>query len=182
MNQARLHCRAVSTGLLALCAAIFTVLPVSPQPVSAQNSGDEFLTVDCLLPGQVRKLGRKLIFLAPRRTVRTSQTDCEIRGGKYVSYDRASYGNVEAAGKVCEAIVAERLDHLNVESSDIREISYNPKRGSNRDGGGQVLRVLAWVSLKSCRGSLVIDMSPQCQVRQIYGRGECDLGGAVETW
>ena len=93
MNQARLHCRAVSTGSLALCAAIFTVLPVSPQPVSAQNSGDEFLTVDCLLPGQVRKLGRKLIFLAPRRPVRTSQTDCEIRGGEYVSYDRASYGN-----------------------------------------------------------------------------------------
>ena len=65
-----------------------------PRPVSAQVSGDEFPTVDCLLPGQVRKLGRKLTFLAPRRPVRTSQTDCEIRGGEYVSYDKASYGNL----------------------------------------------------------------------------------------
>ncbi len=89
---------------------------------------------------------------------------------------------VEAARKFCEAMVTERLDHLNVESSDIREISYRRKRGGGHDGGGRVVRILAWVSLKSCRGSLVIDMSPQCQVRQIYGRGECDLGGAVETW
>lgn len=91
MREARLHHRAVYTGLTALCAAIFTVLAVSPRPVSAQKAGDEFLTVDCLLPGQVRKLGRKLTFLAPRRPVRTSQGDCEIRGGEYVSYDRASY-------------------------------------------------------------------------------------------
>ena len=89
---------------------------------------------------------------------------------------------VEAARKFCEAMVAERLDHLNVEPSDIRGISYTHKRGGNRDGDGRVKGILAWVSLKSCRGSLVIDMSPRCQVRQIYGRSECDLGGAVETW
>ena len=57
---------------------------------SASRSGDEFLVVDCLLPGQIRKLGR-MTFLTPRRPVKTSAQDCEIRGGEYVAYDRADY-------------------------------------------------------------------------------------------
>jgi len=63
----------------------------APKLAFAQQSGDEFLIVDCLLPGQVRRLGTKLTFLTPRRPVRTTQTDCEIRGGEYASYDRSSY-------------------------------------------------------------------------------------------
>ncbi len=87
----------------------------------------------------------------------------------------------EAAQEYCEATVAERLDRLNVEPSDIRGISYVPERGGGRDGG-RVVGILAWVSLHSCRGSLVIDMSRHCRVRQVYGRGACDLGGAIDTW
>ncbi len=87
----------------------------------------------------------------------------------------------EAAQKYCEATVAERLDRLNVEPSDIRGISYVQERGGGQDGG-RVVGFLAWVSLKSCRGSLVIDMSRHCRVRQVYGRGECDLGGAIDAW
>lgn len=87
----------------------------------------------------------------------------------------------EAGRKYCEATVAERLDRLNVESSDIRGISYVPERGGGRDGG-RVVGILAWVSLQSCQGSLVIDMSRHCRVRQVYGRGACDLGGAIDAW
>ncbi|MGF1612727.1 MAG: caspase family protein [Gammaproteobacteria bacterium] len=47
--------------------------------------------VDCLLPSQVRKLGQNLTYLAPRRAIKTAARDCEIRGGEYVSYDRANY-------------------------------------------------------------------------------------------
>jgi uncharacterized caspase-like protein len=57
---------------------------------STSRSGDEFLVVDCLLPGQVRKLGQ-MTFLTPRRPVKTAAQDCEIRGGEYVAYDRADY-------------------------------------------------------------------------------------------
>lgn len=46
--------------------------------------------VECLLPGQVRQLGRST-FLSPRRPVRTTTADCRIRGGEYVAYDRADY-------------------------------------------------------------------------------------------
>ena len=47
--------------------------------------------VDCLLPPQVRKLGQNFTYLAPRRAIKTSAGDCEIRGGEYVAYDRANY-------------------------------------------------------------------------------------------
>lgn len=44
--------------------------------------------VECLLPGQVRQLG-STTYLTPRRPVRTTASDCRIRGGEYVAYDRA---------------------------------------------------------------------------------------------
>jgi predicted nucleic acid-binding Zn-ribbon protein len=49
------------------------------------------LVVDCLLPGQVRKLGGQMTYLSPRRPIKTTAVDCEIRGGEYVAYDRANY-------------------------------------------------------------------------------------------
>ncbi|MFL6550334.1 MAG: caspase family protein [Povalibacter sp.] len=44
--------------------------------------------VDCLLPGQVRQLGNAS-YLTPRRPVRTTTSECSIRGGEFVAYDRA---------------------------------------------------------------------------------------------
>lgn len=63
---------------------------VSTTNVSAANA-DDLLVVDCLLPGQVRRLGAQATFLTARRAIKTSAVDCEIRGGEYVSYDRADY-------------------------------------------------------------------------------------------
>ena len=87
----------------------------------------------------------------------------------------------EAARTYCEAAVSERLDRLNVDSSDVRGIFYETQRQRTRVSD-RVIGILAWVSLHSCKGSLIVDLSPQCRVRQVYGRGACDLGGAVETW
>ena len=86
----------------------------------------------------------------------------------------------EAARTYCEATVSERLDRLNVDPADVLGIFYHVQRGTGRND--RVFRILAWVSLQSCRGKLVIDMSPTCRVRQVYGRGECSLGGALSTW
>ncbi len=55
------------------------------------RNAEGLLVIDCLLPGQVRKLGRNLTYLTPRRPVKTNASDCEIRGGEYVAYDRANY-------------------------------------------------------------------------------------------
>jgi hypothetical protein len=66
----------------------FASKPSAPPATDA----DDFLIVDCLLPGQIRKLGRSFVYLSPRRPIRTSAVDCEIRGGEYVAYDRSDYG------------------------------------------------------------------------------------------
>lgn len=54
---------------------------------------NKLFVVDCLLPGQVRRLGTQMTYLTPRRPVRTTAADCEVRGGEYVAYDRANYAS-----------------------------------------------------------------------------------------
>jgi hypothetical protein len=61
----------------------------SPAELAQARNADRLLIVDCLLPGQVRRLGAKVTFLTPRRPVKTDADDCTIRGGEYVAYDRA---------------------------------------------------------------------------------------------
>ena len=61
------------------------------QPNDSAREADDLLVIDCLLPGQIRKLGSNLTYLTPQRPVKTTASDCEIRGGEYVSYDRANY-------------------------------------------------------------------------------------------
>jgi hypothetical protein len=75
------------------CTAPFPSVPASNQAPAASSSAapgraEALLVVDCLLPGQVRKLG-KMTFLTARRPIKTSAQDCEMRGGEYVAYDRA---------------------------------------------------------------------------------------------
>ena len=83
---------------------------------SFPKTTQDVLIVDCLLPGQVRKLGRINSFLSQRRPARLSQFECGLRGGEFVEYDRAnlqtslsvwmasaSGGNLEAMVMVGEA-------------------------------------------------------------------------------
>ncbi len=81
----------------------------------------------------------------------------------------------DAARSPCKATVAERLDDLNVDPSDIRKIGYVAVRGNSE--GGQLIGFEAWISLQSCKGNLVINLSKRCRIRDVYGRGECKLGG-----
>jgi hypothetical protein len=85
----------------------------------------------------------------------------------------------EAARKYCEAQVSERLDPLNVGPSEISGIDYDIQRTGSRNKSN---RILAWVSLHSCNGYVIVDLSRICTVRQVYGRDECNLGGAVQPW
>lgn len=69
---------------------IFCAAPILAG-IDYQKKADELMPVDCLLPGKVRKLGGQMTYVTQRRPVKTSGVDCEIRGGEYVLYDRASY-------------------------------------------------------------------------------------------
>ena len=80
--------------LLGIAGVVFaTGIATAPQlaSASAERNPEDLLIVDCMLPGQVRRLGANSSFMSARRPIRTTQADCEIRGGEFVSYDRADY-------------------------------------------------------------------------------------------
>ena len=82
---------AAALALLAGCAAVPDA--DSPEAEAAREgyaSVEDLHIVDCLLPGQVRRLGGRT-YVTPRRPTRTTAQDCRIRGGEYVAYDRADY-------------------------------------------------------------------------------------------
>jgi predicted nucleic acid-binding Zn-ribbon protein len=80
---------ALTTALIGACTATApTAEQLAAVPV---GEADKLLVVDCLLPGQIRKLGQAMVYLSARRPIKTTASDCEIRGGEYVAYDRANY-------------------------------------------------------------------------------------------
>lgn len=81
----------LSFVLVCTISACGTTAPKN-QIQSGTGNLDDLLVIDCLLPGQVRQLGSRLTYLSPRRPIKTSATTCEIRGGEYVSFDRADAG------------------------------------------------------------------------------------------
>ncbi len=78
---------------LAFLVAVLVLMAPQPRSMLAQevSDPDELLIVDCLLPGKIRKLGKRTTYVTPRRPVRTAAVDCGIRGSEYTSYDRADY-------------------------------------------------------------------------------------------
>lgn len=56
-----------------------------------EKNADKLMIIDCLLPGQVRKLGAQKTYLTQRRPIKTTASECEIRGGEYVAFDRADF-------------------------------------------------------------------------------------------
>ncbi len=84
------------TGLLAAAMAVAGESGAGAGKAETSTPGQprspqDLQVVDCLLPGQLRKLGRQQTYLSRRRPVRTTALDCEIRGGEYVAFDRANY-------------------------------------------------------------------------------------------
>ncbi len=79
---------ASSAAVTVSCSLL--VLP-APAHSARKVEVEKLFVVDCLLPGQVRRLGANMNYLTPRRPIKTTARDCEIRGGEYVEYDRADY-------------------------------------------------------------------------------------------
>lgn len=67
--------------LLACTTPAFAQSKMDPGRLAA----DKLLIVDCLLPGEVRQLGTRMTYLSPRRAMKTSVGDCEVKGGEYVA-------------------------------------------------------------------------------------------------
>lgn len=86
---------AVRGVLILVClVALFGAQPLKAQekpqepPSGAVIEADDLYIVDCLLPGQLRRIGNRT-YMTPKRPTRTTAKDCNIRGGEYTAYDRA---------------------------------------------------------------------------------------------
>jgi hypothetical protein len=92
-----LTARGLGVGALVLAALGCAPTPApppkaaEPRPANPSQAADAFLVVDCLLPGQIRRLGNQVTYVGARRGEKTTARDCEIRGGEYIAYDRADY-------------------------------------------------------------------------------------------
>jgi Caspase domain/Sel1 repeat len=83
----------------AVLAACSSAMPAAAPSDASKKPGraEDLLIVDCLLPGQIRQLGTQATILTARRATKIPASECAIRGGEYVAYDRA---NLETSLKV----------------------------------------------------------------------------------
>ena len=90
MNRSLKACLAAALAL-ALAVPAGQSLGKRKKKALEARTVEDLRIVDCLLPGQLHQLGRRSPYLTARRPIRTTAVDCEIRGGDYARYDRASY-------------------------------------------------------------------------------------------
>jgi hypothetical protein len=86
--------RSLTAALAAAALSACVTSGGSPDPAEVQRIEqglDQYLLVDCLLPGQIRRLGTMTTYVTPRRAVKSTRRDCEVRGGEYVLFDRSDY-------------------------------------------------------------------------------------------
>jgi hypothetical protein len=82
-------------------------------------------------------------------------------------------GFVAAEPHQCAEPVAVKLAQLKVTPAQITRTVFV----DITDGGCcELLESYgAWIDLKQCHGGVVMILSPQCEIEQTYGRGDCDL-------
>ncbi len=85
---------------------------------------------------------------------------------------RLSIGQAYAKAK-CETSINRYLAHLKIAEDEVTNISVFSVKPTT----GRLLGYRAWVSLKSCRGSLVINLAPHCGVIDTYTRADCRFEG-----
>lgn len=75
-----------------LCALLATPGVAAAPPTTGETTtgADDFLMVHCLLPGQLRQLGRNSTYLSPRRPKRLSAAECATQGGEFVRAEQLS--------------------------------------------------------------------------------------------
>lgn len=89
----------------------------------------------------------------------------------------AADGGKEIPLSACSPVVEQKLTALAVNRADIDTIQMSPRYSNQDDETNRMLGLDAWVRLKSCPGSLIIDMFRDCSVRQVYMSGRCTLPG-----
>ncbi|MEM7173321.1 MAG: hypothetical protein AAF530_24370 [Pseudomonadota bacterium] len=79
-----------------------------------------------------------------------------------------------SAQEVCLPQVNRVLAQLDIDPEETRRISVALKRELTGEGPRSA-GIDAWVRLTDCSGALVIEMSENCHLRQLYTRGNCSI-------
>ena len=87
----------IASLMLVSLTFLYACLPASSVPLQAFETSDrghigvsDHIIVDCLLPGQLRRIGG-VVYQSPRRPKRLAAGECAIQGGEYVLYDQTNY-------------------------------------------------------------------------------------------
>jgi len=75
----------------------------------------------------------------------------------------------------CAKPVAAKMAQFDVAGPQIKRIVFDDIVENTRNA--QIVGYEAWVDLKRCRGSVVIRLSLQCEVEEVYSRGNCNVAG-----
>ena len=81
----------ISSAFCLLLIIAYWSCPSAAREKKPANA-DDLLVVNCLLPGQVRQLGRRATYVSPRVPQRTTALQCRVRGGEYPTKEKASLG------------------------------------------------------------------------------------------
>lgn len=65
--------------------------PISGLYTEAPGGTDDFIVVDCKLPGQTRRAGQAQVYLSRGRSKKTTAKDCAARGGEFAIPGQADY-------------------------------------------------------------------------------------------
>ena len=91
--------------------------------------------------------------------------------------DCAEEGGGEAASRPCQTELDAHLSSLPLATNDVSAIRMVTKEpGVNERFRGNY-KHQAWVTLKSCSGGLLVQLTESCQPRKTFSRGDCQVEG-----
>lgn len=104
------------TLICGLMACLAPASSAAEDPDQRLRRLDEVSICDCLLPPQIRGVGRYATYAGRSRSVRTTVRICKIRGGEYVILDRADFKTAlniwMASAKAGDAEAQQNVGHI----------------------------------------------------------------------
>ena len=97
---------------LALWFAVGAFAPVVRAATTEAGDAEDQGLVDCMLPGQIKRLNNQTMIMGARRPIRTTRADCHVRGGEFHEPDRVAEADRTAdAERIAEADRAAAAEH-----------------------------------------------------------------------
>jgi hypothetical protein len=93
LKKGNLKMKKISLVLMfaGLCGCASNSGDLSSNQSETLENADNLMIVDCLLPGKMKQLGQNSRFMTARQPVKSTVSECAIRGGEYTAFDRADY-------------------------------------------------------------------------------------------